>query len=77
MSAQGRTAGKRLGCMQMLSASAQDGACIKMNNVHQNTQWFDCVPHACRHGYWVYDFALPMLLLHALKFRTAESLKHW
>jgi hypothetical protein len=30
-----------------------------------------------RHGYWVYDFALPMLLLHALKFRTAESLKHW
>lgn len=31
----------------------------------------------CRHGFWVYDFALPMLLLHALRFRTAESLKHW
>jgi hypothetical protein len=31
----------------------------------------------CRHGFWVYDFALPMLLLHALRFKTAESLKHW
>jgi len=25
----------------------------------------------------VYDFALPMLMLHALRFKTAESLKHW
>jgi hypothetical protein len=31
----------------------------------------------CRHGFWVYDFALPMLLLHALKFKTAKSLKQW
>ncbi|MFE8646483.1 sucrose phosphorylase [Sphingomonas sp. NCPPB 2930] len=26
---------------------------------------------------WVYDFALPPLLLHALHFRTARHLKHW
>jgi sucrose phosphorylase len=26
---------------------------------------------------WVYDFALPPLLLHALLFRTANALKHW
>ena len=26
---------------------------------------------------WVYDFALPPLLLHAHAFRTAERLKHW
>lgn len=31
----------------------------------------------CRHGYWVYDFALPLLMLHAFNFKTAESLKHW
>jgi sucrose phosphorylase len=30
-----------------------------------------------RHGYWVYDFALPLLVLHALQFNTAEPLKHW
>ncbi|WIA13184.1 hypothetical protein OEZ85_006776 [Tetradesmus obliquus] len=30
-----------------------------------------------RHGYWVYDFALPLLMLHALKFKTAEPLRHW
>jgi sucrose phosphorylase len=26
---------------------------------------------------WVYDFALPPLVLHAFAFRTAEPLKHW
>lgn len=26
---------------------------------------------------WVYDFALPPLVLHALFFKTAEPLKHW
>lgn len=30
-----------------------------------------------RHGYWVYDFALPLLLLHAFEFKTAASLEHW
>jgi sucrose phosphorylase len=28
-------------------------------------------------GYWVYDFALPMLLLHALHTGVASSLAHW
>ncbi len=28
-------------------------------------------------GYWVYDFALPMLLLHALYFGTAHRLLDW
>ncbi len=28
-------------------------------------------------GYWVYDFALPMLLLHALYSGRGEKLKHW
>lgn len=28
-------------------------------------------------GYWVYDFALPLLLLHALYFGNADYLKHW
>ncbi|NJJ39256.1 sucrose phosphorylase [Paenibacillus apii] len=28
-------------------------------------------------GYWVYDFALPMLVLHALYSGKAERLKHW
>lgn len=31
----------------------------------------------CRHGLWVYDFALPLLMLHALKFKSAEPLRHW
>jgi len=26
---------------------------------------------------WVYDFALPPLVLHAFAFRTAQALKHW
>lgn len=29
------------------------------------------------HGYWVYDFALPMLLLHALYTGSASRLVHW
>lgn len=29
------------------------------------------------HGYYVYDFALPMLLLHALYFGDVQYLKHW
>ena len=29
------------------------------------------------HGYWTYDFALPMLVLHALYNHTAERLRHW
>ena len=29
------------------------------------------------HGYYVYDFALPMLLLHALYFGNVQYLKHW
>lgn len=28
-------------------------------------------------GFWVYDFALPMLVLHALYTHTGERLKHW
>ena len=31
---------------------------------------------ACR-DYYVYDFALPMLLLHAIYFKNSEYLKHW
>jgi sucrose phosphorylase len=30
-----------------------------------------------KEGYWVYDFALPLLILHAFKFQTARNLKHW
>ncbi len=29
------------------------------------------------HGYWCYDFALPMLLLHAIHFHTHQNLKKW
>jgi len=29
------------------------------------------------HGYWVYDFALPVLLLHALSAHDGQYLKHW
>ncbi len=29
------------------------------------------------HGYWVYDFALPMLLLHGLKTGRTDRLIHW
>ncbi len=28
-------------------------------------------------GYWTYDFALPMLVLHSLYYHTGERLKHW
>ena len=28
-------------------------------------------------GYWVYDFALPMLLLHGLKTGRTDRLTHW
>jgi len=30
-----------------------------------------------RRGYWVYDFALPMLVLHTLYHHTNERLRHW
>ncbi|MGD8701101.1 MAG: sucrose phosphorylase [Desulfosarcina sp.] len=29
------------------------------------------------HGYWTYDFSLPMLVLHTLYHRTSHSLKQW
>ena len=29
----------------------------------------------CR--YYVYDFALPLLVIHALMYKTAKNLKHW
>ena len=29
------------------------------------------------HGYWTYDFALPMLVLHTLYHHTSKRLKHW
>ena len=29
------------------------------------------------HGYWTYDFALPMLVLHTLYHHTSRELKHW
>ena len=28
-------------------------------------------------GYWVYDFSLPLLILHAFHFQTAANLRHW
>ncbi|KAK9837666.1 hypothetical protein WJX74_002520 [Apatococcus lobatus] len=28
-------------------------------------------------GYWVYDFALPLLILHAFTFHTAKNLRRW
>ena len=30
-----------------------------------------------KEGYFVYDFALPLLLLHAFTFRTAENIANW
>jgi sucrose phosphorylase len=33
--------------------------------------------HIAKHVDWVYDFALPPLVLHALYTRTAAHLKHW
>jgi sucrose phosphorylase len=29
------------------------------------------------HGFWCYDFSLPMLVLHSLYHHTSEKLKHW
>ena len=29
------------------------------------------------HGYWVYDFSLPLLILHAFTFKTMDNLRHW
>ena len=29
------------------------------------------------HGFWCYDFSLPMLVLHCLYHHTSEKLKHW
>ncbi|KAK9865185.1 hypothetical protein WJX84_007242 [Apatococcus fuscideae] len=30
-----------------------------------------------KRGFWVYDFALPLLVLHAFNFHTAKNLRHW
>lgn len=30
-----------------------------------------------QHGYWTYDFALPMLVLHTLYHHTSKRLRHW
>lgn len=34
-------------------------------------------PPPRRRGYWVYDFALPLLIIHAFHFASAEALKGW
>lgn len=30
-----------------------------------------------KNGFWVYDFALPLLLLHAVTFKTAVNIRQW
>ena len=30
-----------------------------------------------KRGFWVYDFALPLLLLHACNFKTGANMRNW
>lgn len=42
--------------------------------VHEN---YACNIELARRGYWCYDFALPLLMLHAMEYQHATSLRHW
>ena len=42
--------------------------------VHENYRYHQKI---AAKGYWTYDFALPMLVLHTLYHHTSERLKHW
>jgi sucrose phosphorylase len=45
-----------------------------MPEVHENYRYHQKI---AAKGYWTYDFALPMLVLHTLYHHSSERLKHW
>lgn len=52
---------------------AESGTCM-LAEIHEN---YKIQLKMAEHGYWVYDFALPMLLLHAIKSGRSDRLIHW
>lgn len=48
--------------------------CRLLCEVHES---FQTNIDLAKRGFWVYDFALPLLVLHAFNFHTAKNLRHW
>lgn len=53
---------------------ASDGGAILLPEIHEH---YSIQLKLAEKGYWVYDFALPMLVLHTLYSGSAARLKHW
>lgn len=47
---------------------------VMLPEVHEHYRYHQKI---AAKGYWTYDFALPMLVLHTLYHHTSERLKHW
>lgn len=56
------------------SAQLRDTGAIVLPEIHEH---YSIQQKLEAHGYYVYDFALPMLLLHALYYGQTQYLKHW
>ena len=47
---------------------------VMLPEVHEHYRYHQKI---AAKGYWTYDFALPMLVLHTLYHHSSEKLKHW
>ena len=53
---------------------ANEGGAILLPEIHEH---YTIQTRLADQNYWVYDFALPMLVLHTLYSRSASRLQHW
>ena len=60
-----------------IRAMASDGRALGIEVLVEVHSYYARQIEIARHVDWVYDFALPPLVLHAFAFGTARYLKHW
>jgi sucrose phosphorylase len=60
--------------LDRLNTIAKDHGTRLLCEVHED---FQLNVTLAAHGYWVYDFALPLLVLHAFYFKTGDVLRDW
>ncbi len=56
---------------------AKEGPCLACRMLCEVHESYETNIALAKKGYWVYDFALPLLILHAFTFHTAKNLRRW
>lgn len=60
--------------IQSMVDTEQPEKCFVLPEIHEH---YTIQLSLAKNGFWVYDFALPMLMLHAIYLKNAAPLKHW